>query len=237
MLQTLKKVFKENVRYVLRENAPDDIINRVRKYYDIPDGVERFSFVVSKSQPVYVLDNNGLPIVRCDSRLYFKADRENKIDAFAIETADVKPRFENVWYELRSDAVKHFPFTRDMIYSLGVVGSSVFRFTPDRVDVDGNAIVGSQTIPAHMVPMFNRELKIEVGKCYRIRDDHIGVAWRLLPQRAQTLLFEDRWYNMSRTIQCTSIEPVVELDNNLALIDNGVATLTIDNAKFMLYEV
>lgn len=237
MLQTLKKVFKENVRYVLRENAPDDIINRVRKYYDIPADVERFSFVVSKSQPVHVLDNNGLPIVRCDSRLYFKADRENKIDAFAIETADVKPRFENVWYELRSDAVTHFPFTREMIYALGVVASSVFRFTPDHVDDDGNAIVGNQTIPAHMVAMFNRELKIEVGKSYRIRYEHAGVAWRILPPRAKALLYEERQYNIARTIQCTSIEQVMEFDNKLALIDNGVATFTIDNAKFMLYEV
>lgn len=165
MLIQKTKQFKENVRYVLRDNAPDDIMTYVRKYFDIPSHITRFSFVAGKTIGNFTRDQFGNNVVRADSRCYFKADKENTQEVPCLEEFELKPRFEeNVWYELRSDAVSHFKFTRDIMLTLGIVSDSVFRFMPDRVDSSGNAIVGREKIPASDVAMFNRELDIQVGK-------------------------------------------------------------------------
>lgn len=239
MLIQKTKQFKENVRYVLRDNAPDDIMTYVRKYFDIPSHITRFSFVAGKTIGNFTRDQFGNNVVRADSRCYFKADKENTQEVPCLEEFELKPRFEeNVWYELRSDAVSHFKFTRDIMLTLGIVSDSVFRFMPDRVDSSGNAIVGREKIPASDVAMFNRELDIQVGKKYKIRESHVGVAWRLLSERARTLLFNDRWCLLtSKEIQCSTIEKVFEMGSEDVLIDEGIAILPISAAKFMLYEV
>lgn len=233
------KPFKENVRYVLRDNAPDDIMTYVRKYFDIPSHITRFSFVAGKTLGHITRDQFGNNVVRADNRCYFKADKENTQELPSLEEFALKPRFEErVWYELRSDAVSHFKFTHNIMLSLGIVSHSVFRFTPDSVDSAGNAIVGREKILASDLAMFNRELDIQVGKKYQIRESHVGVAWRLLPERARTLLFNDRWCLLtSKVIQCSSIEKVVEMGSEDVLIDEGIAILPISAAKFMLYEV
>lgn len=236
---TKQKQFKAGVRYFLRENSPVDIIEHLRKFYEIDADSTQFSFTACIVVGNYVLDENGVKVAHVDTRPYFKVYRDEGVPEFDVSFMNKVPRFENVWYELRSDAVGEFNFTRQMLIQLGIVENSVFRFKPEYITDNGDARVGYITIAASNVQYFNRELNIHVGKSYKIRPTHVGVVWNSLTTRARTLLHDHSTATLdTATYECTAIGAIEEQgDGRLWLIDNGVAVIPLDIAKFALYEV
>lgn len=237
--KTKQKQFKVGVRYILRENSPSDIIHNLSKFYEIDESVTQFSFTACMVHADYVMDENGVKIAHVDTRPYFKVYRDEGVPEFDVAFMNLLPRFEQAWYELRSDAIGEFPFTRQMLLELGIVENSVFRFNPSYITDNGDARVGNITIKASDAQYFNRELDIKVGKSYKIRPTHVGVVWNSLSTRALTLLHNHRTLSLdTTTYECTSIGMVSEHgDNRLWLVDNGVAVIPLDIAKFALYEV
>lgn len=236
----IMKQFKVNVRYVFRPNQPHDIVQHLSKYYDIAGVLlETLTFVVSKVEGGYVYDQNNFPVVKEIDRPYFKsaknADMSTLVDIAALPKC---PRFEDVWYELKPESVSTFKFTREILVQLQIVENSVFRFKPQRITEDGTASIGGGVyISPSELHHFHRELDIKEGEVYKIRPSHIGVAWSQLSPRAKLLVYDGSLANIDRVVQCTRIQEVPEWDGALGLIDNGVAIMPIEAAKFMMTKV